>query len=88
MAQGERWMILCAWVEERATALQRMRLKLEELEIDGSMLDRWMTRTEESLRLMERNPSSDSDELSRQARSIKVRSSTDIKHAGILGCGA
>jgi biotin carboxylase len=79
-------MILCAWVEERATALQRMRLKLEELEIDGSMLDRWMTRTEESLRLMERNPSSDSDELSRQARSIKVRSSTDIKQAGILRC--
>jgi len=86
MAQSERWMILCAWVEERATALQRMRLKLEELEIDGSMLDRWMTRTEESLRLMERNPSSDSDELSRQARSIKVRSSKDIKQAGILRC--
>ena len=76
MAQGERWMILCAWVEDRSTSLQRMRLKLEELNIDGEALDRWMTRTEESLRLMERNPSSDTDELTRQTRSIKVRPTT------------
>jgi hypothetical protein len=44
MAQGERWNILCAWVEERSMALQRMRAKLQDLGADSAALDRWMTR--------------------------------------------
>ena len=73
MAQGERWMIICAWVEDRSTSLQRMRLKLADLEEDVDQLDRWMTRTEESLRQMEMDPSTETDDLLRQARCIKVR---------------
>ena len=73
MAQGERWNILCAWVEDRSIALARTRLKLEDLEHDRVQLDRFLTKCEESLRQMERNPSSETDELLRQARCIKVR---------------
>ncbi len=73
MAQGERWNILCAWVEDRAIALARTRLKLEDFETDRSQLDRFLTKCEESLRQMERNPSTAKDELLRQARCIKVR---------------
>ena len=73
MAQGERWNILCSWVEDRSLALNRMRLKLEDLKNDVSVFDRWLTSTEEMLRQMERNPSSETEELLRQARCIKVR---------------
>ncbi len=72
MALGERWSVLCTWVEERAEILRITRDELELLEKEKTRLCSWLDRREEDLRAMDRNPSEDSEQLSRQGQLISV----------------
>ena len=73
MALGERWTVLCTWVEERAEILRITRDELELLEREKERLIEWLDDRESSLREMDRNPSDNQDELNRQGQLIVVR---------------
>lgn len=70
--QGERWQVICSWVEERSVALQRARLQLETIESDRTSLQEFMRRVEEELRQMELNTTNLKEELIKQTITIKV----------------
>lgn len=83
MALGERWTVLCTWVEERAEILRITRDELELLEREKERLIEWLDDRESSLREMDRNPSDNQDELNRQGQLIVVRkflSLTNLKN--------
>ena len=72
MALGERWTVLCTWVEERAEILRITRDELELLEREKDRLIKWLDLRESALREMDRNPSENHEELGRQGRLIAV----------------
>ena len=83
MALGERWTVLCTWVEERAEILRITRDELELLEREKERLNEWLDDRECVLREMDRNPSDNQDELIRQGQLITVRTS---ERSNIIGC--
>ena len=72
MALGERWTVLCTWVEERAEVLRITRDELGLLEREKERLTAWLDKREGALREMDRNPSEIHDDLCRQAQTIAV----------------
>lgn len=72
MALGERWTVLCTWVEERAEILRITRDELELLEREKDRLTKWLDHRESALREMDRNPSENHEELGRQGHLIAV----------------
>ena len=73
MALGERWTVLCTWVEERAEILRITRDELHLLEREKERLSDWLNDRERVLREMDRNPSDNPEELQRQGQIIAVR---------------
>ena len=73
MALGERWTVLCTWVEERAEILRITRDELDLLEREKQRLSDWLNDRECVLREMDRNPSDNPEELQRQGQIIAVR---------------
>ena len=73
MALGERWTVLCTWVEERGEILRITRDELGLLESEKKRLNEWLERSESSLREMDRNPSDNRDNLLQQAQTVAVR---------------
>ena len=73
MALGERWTVLCTWVEERAEILRITRDELELLEREKERLTGWLDKRENALRDMDRNPSDNPEDLLRQGQLIAVR---------------
>ena len=73
MALGERWTVLCTWVEERAEILRITRDELELLEREKERLIQWLDKRENALRDMDRNPSDNPEDLLRQGQLIAVR---------------
>ena len=74
MALGERWTVLCTWVEERAEILRITRDELELLEREKDRLTQWLDKRGNALREMDRNPSDNPDDLLRQGQLIAVSS--------------
>ena len=72
MALGERWTVLCTWVEERGMRLSCIRDELELLEREKERLTTWLDKREGVLREMDRNPSDDREDLLRQGQLIAV----------------
>ena len=72
MALGERWTVLCTWVEERGMRLSCIRDELELLEREKERLTAWLDKREGVLREMDRNPSDCRDDLLRQGQLIAV----------------
>ena len=72
MALGERWTVLCTWVEERGMRLSCIRDELELLEREKQRLTTWLDRREGVLRDMDRNPSDSREDLVRQGQLIAV----------------
>ena len=73
MALGERWTVLCTWVEERAEILRITRDELELLEREKDRLTGWLDKRENALRDMDRNPSDNPEDLLRQGQLIAVK---------------
>ena len=84
MALGERWTVLCTWVEERAEILRITRDELELLEREKERLIEWLDDRESSLREMDRNPSDNQDELNRQGQLIVVRKCSPLSQYSIV----
>ena len=72
MALGERWTVLCTWVEERAEILRITRDELELLEREKDRLTVWLDKRGNALREMDRNPSDNPDDLLLQGQLIAV----------------
>ena len=72
MALGERWTVLCTWVEERGMRLSCIRDELELLEREKERLTTWLDKREGVLRDMDRNPSDCREDLLRQGQLIAV----------------
>lgn len=72
MALGERWTVLCTWVEEKAQILRITRDELELLESEKERLTGWLDKREGVLREMDRNPSDSREDLLRQGQLIAV----------------
>jgi len=72
MALGERWTVLCTWVEERGMRLSCIRDELELLEREKERLTTWLDRREGVLREMDRTPSDCREDLLRQGQLIAV----------------
>jgi hypothetical protein len=72
MALGERWTVLCTWVEERGMRLSCIRDELELLEREKERLTAWLDRREGVLREMDRTPSDCREDLLRQGQLIAV----------------
>lgn len=72
MALGERWTVLCTWVEERAEILRITRDELELLEREKERLILWLDQSEGALREMDRHPREHKEELVRQGQLIAV----------------
>ena len=73
MDLGERWTVLCTWVEERAEILRITRDELELLEREKDRLTQWLDKRGNALREMDKNPSDNHDDLLRQGQLIAVR---------------
>lgn len=74
MALGERWTVLCTWVEERGEINRIIRDELELLEREKERLTAWLDLREGALREMDRIPSDIRDDLLRQGQLIAVSS--------------
>ena len=72
MALGERWTVLCTWVEERGMRLSCIRDELELLEREKERLTTWLDKREGVLREMDRKPSDSREDLLRQGQLIAV----------------
>ena len=72
MALGERWTVLCTWVEERAEILRITRDEFELLEREKDRLTVWLDKRGNALREMDRNPSDNPDDLLLQGQLIAV----------------
>ncbi len=73
MALGERWTVLCTWVEERAEILRITRDELELLQREMEGLTAWLDKRENVLRDMDRHPNDNREDLTRQGQLIAVR---------------
>ena len=72
MALGERWTVLCTWVEERGEINRIIRDELELMEREKERLTAWLDLREGALREMDRHPSDSRDDLLRQGQLIGV----------------
>eukprot|EP00094_Tigriopus_californicus_P012072 TCALIF_11665-PA protein Name:"Similar to DMD Dystrophin (Gallus gallus)" AED:0.11 eAED:0.12 QI:11/0.44/0.31/0.89/0.88/0.89/19/143/3398 len=70
MALGERWTVLCTWIEERWKFLTKVANTWKKVEKEQDILRAWLSRVEKSLRQMERSPTEDRLELEEQCRVI------------------
>lgn len=71
-ALGERWSHVCQWAEQRFTSLTRLVEHWKQLDSDLSRLKSWLADHEQSLRLIEANPSADRNQMVDVARQLQV----------------
>ena len=73
MALGERWSVLCTWVQERSHRIETLKEELRQLEIQRLDITEWISNAESSLRKMEqescRNPT---EVASTQLKNLQV----------------
>ena len=72
MALGERWSILCTWVEERSQTIEALKEDLRRLEVQRLNLTDWMAGAEHDLKHMEQQPCHSQSEIGDQLQKLKV----------------
>ena len=72
MALGERWSILCTWVEERSQTIEALKEDLRQLEVQRLNLTEWMAGAEHDLKHMEQQPCHSQSEIGAQLQKLKV----------------
>ena len=71
-ALGERWSHVCQWADQRASALQQLVSTWEQLDQELQRVKTWLAGHEQSLRLIEANPSTDRSQMADVARQLQV----------------
>jgi len=71
-ALGERWSHVCQWAEQRASRLKQLVNHWEQLDGELKRLKSWLAAHEQSLRLIEANPSTDRNQMLDVARQLQV----------------
>ena len=71
-ALAERWYVLCAWIEGRWNTLSEVAPLYAKFNEDKNGLNGWLDAVEKALRIMERSPTKDEEQLRQQAKDIGV----------------
>jgi len=71
-ALGERWSHVCQWADQRASALQQLVSTWEQLDQELQRVKTWLAGHEQSLRLIEANPSTDRNQMADVARQLQL----------------
>ena len=85
-ALGERWSHVCQWAEQRARGLKQLVNHWEQLDGELKRLKSWLAAHEQSLRLIEANPSTDRNQMLDVARQLQVnyQYSISFRFSGLL----
>ena len=85
-ALGERWSHVCQWAEQRASRLKQLVNHWEQLDGELKRLKSWLAAHEQSLRLIEANPSTDRNQMLDVARQLQVnyQYSISFRFSGLL----
>ena len=73
MAIEERWCVLCGWIDQRWKKLDDILADWKQFEADKVTLMEWFDKAEQNLKLMERSPTEETNQLLQQVKDIMVR---------------